>query len=149
MALAGGVLWAGYEGSSARTWWCGRHGGPTGEQRALFSRWRDLTAAVREQCRPGRTGADVRAAYEGSWEPAPAMSIAYSVGLGHEGPLAGPGMSPALEEAQVLEADMVVAVRAFVSGSGGGFLGEDMVLVTDAGPELLTTLGHGPLAREA
>ncbi len=24
VALAGGVLWAGYEGSLARTWWCGR-----------------------------------------------------------------------------------------------------------------------------
>ncbi len=44
---------------------------------------------------------------------------------------------------------MVVAVRAFVSGAGGGFLGEDMMLVSAAGPEPLTTLGHGPLAAEA
>jgi Xaa-Pro dipeptidase len=149
VALAGGVLWAGYEGSLARTWWCGRQGRPTGEQRALFSRWRDLTAAVREQCRPGHTGADLRAAYERTGEREPALSIAYSVGLGHEGPLAGPGMSAALEREQVLEPDMVVAVRAFVSGGGGGFLGEDMILVTDAGPEALTTLGYGPLAAEA
>jgi len=148
VALAGGVLWAGYEGSLARTWWCGRHGGPTTEQRDLFSRWRDLTAAVREQCRPGRTGADLRAAYERSGEAAPTMSIAYAVGLGHEAPLAGPGMSPALERAQVLEPDMVVAVRAFVSGGGGGFFGEDMLLVTEAGAEPLTTLGHGPLATD-
>ena len=27
VALAGGVLWAGYEGSLARTWWCGTPGG--------------------------------------------------------------------------------------------------------------------------
>jgi len=148
VALAGGVLWAGYEGSLARTWWCGRQGRPSGEQRALFRRWRDLTSAVREQCRPGRTGADLRAAYERSGEPLPAMSIAYWVGLGHEGPLAGPGMSPALERAQVVEADTIIAVRAFVSGPAGGFLGEDMILVTDAGPEPLTTLGHGPLATE-
>jgi len=148
VALAGGVLWAGYEGSLARTWWCGRQGRPSGEQRALFRRWRDLTSAVREQCRPGRTGADLRSAYERFGEPAPAMSIAYSVGLGHEGPLAGPGMSPALERAQVVEADAIIAVRAFVSGPAGGFLGEDMILVTDAGPEPLTTLGHGPLATE-
>jgi len=146
VAMAGGVLWAGYEGSLARTWWCGRQGRPTAEQRALFDRWRELTAAVIEQCHPGRSGADLRAAYRRSGEPEPAMSIAYSVGLGHEGPLAGPGMSPALEAAQVLEAGMVVAVRAFVSGAGGGFLGEDMILVTASGPEPLTTLGHGPLA---
>ena len=31
------------------------------------------------------------------------MTIAYSVGLGHEGPLAGPGMSPELEQAQSVE----------------------------------------------
>jgi hypothetical protein len=74
------------------------------------------------------------------------MSIAYAIGLGHEGPLAGPGMSTGLEHEQVIVADMVIGVRAFVSGADGGFYGEDMVLVTDEGPELLTTLGPGPLA---
>jgi Xaa-Pro aminopeptidase len=74
------------------------------------------------------------------------MSIAYSVGLGHEGPIAGPPMSPALEAEQRLDAGMVLAVRAFVTSAAGGYFGEDMVLVTADGPEPLTTLGAGPLA---
>jgi Xaa-Pro dipeptidase len=146
VALAGGVLWAGYEGSLARTWWCGAQGGPTAGQRALFTRWRSLMDRLVDQCRAGASGADLRAAYVASAEPEPQMSIAYSVGLGHEGPLAGPGMSPDLERAQAIEADMVVAVRAFLGGDDGGFYGEDMVLVGDDGPAPLTTLGYGPLA---
>ena len=101
---------------------------------------------VIEQCRIGATGADLRAAYRASGEPEPQMSIAYSVGLGHEGPLAGPGMSPALERAQAIDADMVLAVRAFVGGDDSGFFGEDMVLVTADGPVPITTIGYGPLA---
>jgi Xaa-Pro aminopeptidase len=145
VALAGGALWAGYEGSVARTWWCGVHNRPSAAARALHDRWRAAVDPVVDVCRPGNTGADLRAAYEWSGEPEPGISIAYAVGLGHEGPLAGPGMSEALEREHVIEADMVVGVRAFVNGADGGFYGEDMVLVTDSGPERLTTLGAGPL----
>jgi Xaa-Pro aminopeptidase len=145
VALAGGALWAGYEGSLARTWWCGVHNRPTPAARALHDRWRATVDQLVDACRPGNTGADLHAAYGRSGETGPGMSIAYALGLGHEGPLAGPGMSDALEREQVIEADMVVGVRAFVSGVDGGFYGEDMVLVTDTGPERLTTLGAGPL----
>ena len=41
---------------------------------------------------------------------------------------------------------MVLGVRVLVTGTEGGYLGEEMVLVTDGEPELLTTLGHGALA---
>jgi Xaa-Pro aminopeptidase len=143
VALAGGVLWAGYEGSLARTWAVGT---PSDEQRALHARWRATIGPVIEQCRPGNTGTDLRTAYAASGAPEPAMSIAYSVGLGHEGPIAGPPMSPALEAEQRLDAGMVLAVRAFVTSAAGGYFGEDMVLVTENGPEPLTTLGAGPLA---
>ena len=105
--------------------------------------------AVIEQCRPGRTGADLRGAFEQAGGGDPPMSIAYAVGLGHEGPLAGPGMSPALERTQAIEAGMVIAVRHFERGAGAGCFGEDMFLVTPDGPEPLTTLGYGPLAAGA
>ena len=39
VALAGGVLWAGYEGSLARTWWCGDELLPGAEQHGTFARW--------------------------------------------------------------------------------------------------------------
>jgi Xaa-Pro aminopeptidase len=149
VALAGGVLWAGYEGSLARTWWCGDDTLPTAGQREAFARWRRVTDAVIEQCRPGRTGADLRAAFEGAGGRDPQMTIAYSVGLGYEGPIAGLGMSPELERAQVIDAGMVIAVRHFDADASGGCFGEDMVLVTADSPERLTTLGYGPLASEA
>ena len=73
-------------------------------------------------------------------------------------------MSPELEQAQVLEANMVIAVRHFETGSvpereagsvperkgrhGESLFGEDMVLVTDGAPERLAALGYGPLASE-
>jgi Xaa-Pro aminopeptidase len=149
VALAGGVLWAGYEGSLARTWWCGDDTLPTAGQRAAFARWRRVTDAVIEQCRPGRTGADLRAAFEGAGGRDPQMTIAYAVGLGYEGPVAGLGMSPDLERAQAIDAGMVIAVRHFDTDASGGCFGEDMVLVTADSPERLTTLGHGPLASGA
>jgi Xaa-Pro aminopeptidase len=144
VALAGGALWSGYEGSLARTWCCGAD--PTTDQRDGYRDWRTVMDAVVAECRPGRTGADLRRAFEGSGGGEPGMTIAYFVGLGHEGPIAGPGMTPELERAQALEPGMVIAVRHFAAGAGAGYFGEDMLLVTDGGPEMLTTLGPGPLA---
>ncbi|HZP30999.1 MAG TPA: M24 family metallopeptidase, partial [Acidimicrobiia bacterium] len=146
VALAGGALWAGYEGSLARTWCCGISTSPSAAQRATYARWRGVVDAVADQCRPGRTGGDVRAAFERAGGGRPTMSIAYAVGLGHEGPIAGPGMSPELERAQALEAGVVVAVRHFEADAAGGCFGEDLFLVTPGDPERLTTLGPGPLA---
>jgi Xaa-Pro aminopeptidase len=143
VALAGGALWAGYEGSLARTWPCGP---PSAAQHDAYERWRAVTDAVVDECRPGRTGTELHRAFERSGGGEPQMTIAYAVGLGYEGPIAGPGMSPELERAQVLERDMVVAVRHFAAGPTASYHGEDMVLVTDGEPERLTTLGAGPLA---
>jgi Xaa-Pro dipeptidase len=148
VALAGGVLWAGYEGSLARTWWCGKQRRPTPGQKALYHRWRELADALVDTCRVGRNGTDLRAVYARSGEE-PVAPIAYSIGLGHEGTIAGPGLSPQAEDSQTLEAGMVLGVRAFVTGTEGGYLGEDMVLVTESGPERLTRLGYGPLAEDA
>ena len=150
VVLAGGALWAGYEGSLARTWYCGSDTAPGAAQRDAYERWRAVTDAVVGECRPGRTGADLHAAFERTGGGEPSMTIAYAVGLGHEGPIAGLGMSPELERAQVLEPGMVLAVRHFEPDARtGGHFGEDMVLVTAGAPEPLTTLGAGPLASGA
>ena len=51
VALAGGALWAGYEGSLARTWVCG-DASPSAEQRAAYARWRAVMDAVVDHVPP-------------------------------------------------------------------------------------------------
>jgi len=147
VALAGGVLWAGYEGSLARTWWCGLKRDPEARHRALHALWRDAAAPLIDRCRPGATGADLRATF-GATEAARAGGdfAVYSLGLGHEGFIAATALDPAVEREQGIAADMVLGVRIFAPGPAGGYLGEEMILTRDGAPALLTTLGHGPLA---
>lgn len=144
VALAGGALWNGYEGTVGRTWWCGT-GEPAAAQRELYRRWRDAMQRMIDACRSGNSGEDIRAAHERSGEPVPAHSVAYSIGLGHEGPVAGCGAA-GLDARQRIEAGMVLGVRTTVTSEAGAYAGEEMVLVTEHGPEVLTTTAHGPLA---
>ncbi|MDG2304282.1 MAG: M24 family metallopeptidase [Candidatus Binatia bacterium] len=146
VVLSGGALWSGYEGSLARTWRCPDGDDPSAGQRALYSRWRELLARLLEQCRPGRSGAELVSAYQASGEPLPRGAFAYSVGLGHEGPIAGSGQGAYLDRRQVLAHDMVVALRPWVSDEQCGFLGEEVVRITGGAPERLTTMSHGPLS---
>lgn len=146
VALGGGVLWAGYEGSLARTWWCGTGAAPTARHKALHRRWDLVTSTVVEACRAGNSGADLRRAFESTGEPLPRRAVAYSLGLGSEGAIAGSGLSEELERAQLLEAGTVLGIRVPIRTADGAYLGQEMVLVTTGEPEVLTTLGHGPLA---
>jgi Xaa-Pro aminopeptidase len=142
IALAGGALWAGYEGSLARTWWSGRR--PDDATRDACARWADTTAKVFDALRPGATGAEVLAAFGSATGDRGARSV-YSVGLGHEGTVAAHWLDAETLSTEVVEAGMVLAVRELVPTPTGGFLGEEMVRVTATGVERLTTLGHGPL----
>jgi Xaa-Pro dipeptidase len=143
IALAGGALWAGYEGSLARTWWSGRT--PDASSRSAHAQWADTTSNVIDAIRPGATGADVLTAFGAAPGDRSARSV-YSVGLGHEGTVAAHWLDAATLDTEVIVAGMVLAVRELVPTDAGGFLGEEMVLVTDDGVEQLTTLGHGPLS---
>ena len=144
VALAGGALWAGYEGSLARTWWTGPQA-PTREARSAADRWRDSVAPVIASLRPGITGRELLRAF-GDADAEPAARSVHAVGIGHEGAIATPWLAPDALDAEALHTGMVVAVRELTRTASGGYLGEEMVLVTDDGPEVLTTLAHGPLA---
>jgi Xaa-Pro aminopeptidase len=144
VALAGGALWNGYEGALGRTWWCGTME-PTDDHRALYRRWREAMHEMIDACRAGSSGADIRAAHERAGESLPTASVAYAIGLGHEGPIANCGAA-GLDAQQRLDAGMVLGVRTTITSDAGAYTGEEMVLVTDDEPELLTTLSHGPLA---
>jgi Xaa-Pro dipeptidase len=144
VAAAGGVLWAGYEGSLARTWWSGRRA-PDASRRRAHEEWRSAMSAVTTACRPGASGADLMAALEGASVDL-RHSAVYSIGLGHDGPIAASWLGRESLERQTLSPTMVLGVRVVTRGEHGAHLGEDMVLVTDRGVEALTTLGYGPLA---
>ncbi|MEO8694935.1 MAG: M24 family metallopeptidase [Acidimicrobiales bacterium] len=140
VVLAGGALWAGYEGSLARTWCSGES---TPAQRDLHARWQRVIDALVETARPGATGTDLVAAHEAAGEPVPPMPIAYSVGLGHEGAIAGTALGPSFDREQRIDAGTVLALRTHVRGGTGGYFGEDMIYVGADTTELLTTLGSG------
>lgn len=144
VVMSGGVLFAGYEGSLARTWWCGRSEPPAAE-RDTYRSWQDTVSSVVDGCRPGASGAALLRALSG-----PSVdrlhSAVYMVGLGYEGPVAASWLPGDAMDRQLLAPGVVLAVRALVRHGSRAFLGEEMVLVTPDGPERLTTLGHGPLA---
>jgi Xaa-Pro aminopeptidase len=144
VALAGGVLWAGYEGSLARTWWCG-DGTPPTELYRLHDDWQEACANVRAACRPGASGADVLAALTAAGAD-PTHSSVYSIGLGHEGPIAAAWLHPDALKRQQLQPNMVLGVRLMLRSNGRGYLAEDMILVGAQSSESVTTLGYGPLA---
>lgn len=148
VVLAGGAQWAGYEGALARTWWCGE-GPPSDGAVELYRRWRLTMDALFEACRPGRTGHDLVAAYTHDGEPLPGMPIAHSVGMGHEGPVAGSPLGESFDATQTLEPDMVLTLRAWVRDDRTGHLGEEIVRIGADGPECLTTMSHGAIARAA
>jgi Xaa-Pro aminopeptidase len=140
VVLAGGALWAGYEGSLARTWCSGTS---TPAHRDLHGRWQRVIDALVETARPGATGADLVAAHEAAGEPLPPMAIAYSVGLGHEGAIAGTTLGPSFDGTQHIAAGNVLAIRTHVRGKTGGYFGEEMIYVGADKTETLTTLGSG------
>ena len=147
VALSGGALWAGYEGSLARTWWCGEGSRPGRAERALHAQGSDAVSRLVARCRPGVPGPALRAELAASDAGRAGASFAVtSLGLGSEGPIAATSLDPAVEERESVAADMVLGVRVFLPGAAGGYLHEEMVAVGERGCEAITTLGHGPLA---
>lgn len=148
VALAGGALWAGYEGSLARTWWCGERSAPGPAERALHALGSEAVAALVGRCRPGVSGPELRAALASTAAGRAGASFAVaSLGLGCEGAVAASALDPAVEAQENVGADMVLAVRVFVPGTAGGYLQEEMIAVGEDGARPITTLGCGPLAR--
>jgi Xaa-Pro aminopeptidase len=150
VVLSAGVIQAGYEGDVGRTWRCTmrpRRGVPA-VQRELHARWQAVWARLRDACVPGATGADLRDAYERSGEPLTDLPIAYSVGVGYEGTIAGSALGRDFDATQAVEAGMVLGVQAYVAGEQGGYFSLEVVHVTDDGPSVLSAMSHGPLADE-
>jgi Xaa-Pro aminopeptidase len=153
VACSVGAMYAGYEGSLARTWLSGSlatsagKGGPSDEQRSLHRRWEQVRRRLLEACRPGRDAGELRAAYLASGEPLPPVPIAFGLGLGLEPPLVGSGLDGDTASAWTLRPGTVLSIGGHVySPRVGAVLAREAVLITDSGHEVLTTHAQGPLA---
>ncbi len=134
------ALLAGYQGTLARTW--AVEGKPSAAQRALAERCQAAHVALIGCCRAGATGADLCRAWDATGESWPPEPLAWGIGLGTELPVIGHGLG----EGAVLGAGTVLAVQSWVAAEGaGGVLQQDMVLVTDSDPQVLTRFGRGPV----
>ena len=153
VACAASALYAGYEGSLARTWLCSgdlggrRAAGPTAEQRRLHQRWIDLWGQLLAACRPGADARRLRDVYLASGEPWSPFPVAHGLGLGMEPPLVGAGPDTDPDAAWTLIPGTVLSVGARLDAPGvGSYLAREVVLVTDTGAETLSNHSHGPLA---
>lgn len=145
VALDGGVLFAGYEGSLARTWPCpGASPTKAEAHRRLHDRAQQVQNALVAACRPGATGGDVLDAYRASGEAVPSLPVLSGLGLGMEHPLVGPGFAPDAGASSVLEPGMVLALQVYVDEEGvGGYVQREVVLVAESGAVVLTRHAKG------
>lgn len=133
-----GVVATGYTGEVGRTWVVGMRGhGATAQD--LFRRAHELSARLVDACRPGATAEALLKAYDAAGEPLPGGPVARGIGLGLEELLVVRDL-PATAAGTSLDAGVVLSVTATVSEPGVGTVtGRDVVHVTDAGPEVLTS----------
>ena len=133
VAFEGGVLLDGYAGEVGRTAVVG--GGDVGGP--LLARRDALWGRLLDACRPGAPLSGLLEAYEAAGEPAPPMPVARGVGLGYDEPVVTAEL-PRTAAASTFEAGMVLAVTAYVWEEGvGAAYGQDPVLITAEGPEVL------------
>lgn len=135
VAFNAGALADGYVGEVGRTW-------PVGELKgtdALYERSNDLWERLVEACQPTAPASDLFAAYEAAGESLPPMPVAHGLGLGFDPPVISPDL-PQTSAEERLDPGTVVAVTAYVWEAGvGAVFHRDAVLITDDGPEVLTS----------
>jgi Xaa-Pro dipeptidase len=137
VAFAAGVLADGYLGEVGRTWPAGDS--DTEATRRLYRRSNDLADRLVAACRPGAVASDLFAAYQAAGEPLPPMPVAHGLGLGFDPPVVS-ALLPRTAAEERLDPGMVLAVTGYVWEQGvGAVFARDAVLITAAGPEVLTS----------
>ena len=102
-------------------------------------RWDELWDRLLAACRVGAPLTDLLDAYDAAGVPPPPMPVARGLGLGFDLPLVTHAL-PRTAGEQHVEAGMVLALTAYVWKEGVGALyGQEPVVVTATGPELLST----------
>jgi Xaa-Pro dipeptidase len=132
VAFSAGVLADGYVGEVGRTWPVGEVDNPT-----LFDRWNALWDRLAAACEPGQPASGLLAAYAD--EQLPPMPVAHGLGLGFDPPVVTAQLRATAAE-EILEPGMVLSVTGYVWQEGiGAVFGREAVLITDDGPDVLTS----------
>jgi Xaa-Pro aminopeptidase len=138
VAFTAGVVAHGYIAEAGRTHAVGGLM-PEGLAARCDRVWERLLAA----CRPGTPASELLDAYTGIGEALPPMPVARGLGLGFDPPVVT-GALPRTAAEERIEAGMVLALTGYVWEAGtGAVFRRDSVLITDNGPELLTTAPVG------
>ncbi|MEX0666511.1 MAG: M24 family metallopeptidase [Acidimicrobiia bacterium] len=139
-----GISYEGYQSDYGHTWVIGRD--PDERQRSQCRRWRELISHVLEVTKPGATARDLtRAAEElsGGRRPwLPHFYLAHGIGTDSaEMPFLGTDLGDEFDETVVLAPGMLMVLEPVIWEDGhGGFRAEEIVVVTDAGYDILSTL---------
>jgi Xaa-Pro dipeptidase len=137
VAFSAGVLADGYVGEVGRTWPVGDVSDNTPS--ALYDRWNALWDRLAEACQPGQPASALLAAYAAADEPLPPMPVAHGLGLGFDPPVVTPDLQATAAQ-EILEPGMVLSVTGYVWQEGvGAVFGREAVLITQDGPEVLTS----------
>ncbi len=136
VAFEAGVILGGYVGELGRT-----HavGADAVIDSALLGRWNELWDRLLAACRVGAPLTALLDAYDAAGVPPPPMPVARGLGLGFDLPIVTHALPRTAAEQQV-EVGMVLALTAYVWQEGtGAVYGQEPLLITDSGPELLST----------
>jgi Xaa-Pro dipeptidase len=141
VAFEAGVILGGYAGELGRTQ-------PVGDGESiepqLAGSWEELWDRLLSACRIGSPLTGLLEAYDAAGIPAPPMPIARGLGLGFDLPLVTHALPHEAAE-QHAEAGMVMALTAYVWKEGiGAVYGQEPVVLTATGPELLSTTPFHP-----
>ena len=130
-----GVIAGGYVGEIGRTL---SIDGVAAAGGGLLRRWDELWDRLLTACRSGAAATDLLDAYDAAAVPPPPMPVARGRGLGNDLPMVTHAL-PRTAAGPRLAYGMVLALTAYVWQEGvGAVYGQEPVLITDTGPELLS-----------
>lgn len=133
-----GVVAGGYAGEVGRTWPAGVAG--NGAALAdLYGRWDCLWDHLMAACRPGAAASDLLDAYRIAGEPAPSAPVARGLGMGFDDPVVTRRL-PGVAARERLDVGVVLVITGCVfDGTFGSVVGQQPVVITPDGPEVLST----------
>src|SRR6202012_4918477 len=137
VAFTAGALADGYVAEVGRTWPVGEVG--DGATHQLYRRSQGLGDRLFPAWRPAAPASVLLVPYDLAAQPLPPMAVAHGLGLGFDPPVISRQL-PVIAERGHLDPGMVLALTGYVWQEGvGAVLHRDSIVITDSGPELLTT----------